>query len=86
MGIGGLLARAALLKEQMKKKPCQRCGHYFDHSKYENCPHCKDLDEQGLQALFAQKELAFQGRKSLGMVFFILALITVFLLLAVSNV
>jgi hypothetical protein len=85
MSIGGLVARAALLKEQMKKKPCKRCGLHYNHLAKNECPHCSHLDEAALVILFSKKEAGYQGRKSLGMLFFIAALITGFLLLILSN-
>lgn len=84
MGIGGLIARAALLKEQMKRKPCKRCKLHYNHKKLTDCPHCGDLTEKGLEELFANKEEHYQSRKTLGMIFFILALITVFLMALVA--
>lgn len=85
MRIGGLAARAALLKEQMKKKPCERCSLHYNHVSFDKCPHCHHLDELRLQQLFAKKEAAFQSRKSIGILFFILALIAGFLILVISN-
>ena len=85
MRIGGLAARAALLKEQLKKKPCERCSLHYNHVSFNKCPNCHHLDELRLQQLFAKKEAAFQSRKSIEMLFFILALIAGFLMLVVSN-
>jgi len=33
MNFGGLGTWAALLKEELKKKPCQRCALRYDHKK-----------------------------------------------------
>jgi len=50
MGIGGLAARAAHLRNQMKKTPCRRCGLHYDHSSSEQCPHLIGLELQQLLA------------------------------------
>ena len=84
MGIGGLAARAALLKEQLKKKPCKRCGLHFDPDEETACPHCGHLDEAGLQQLLSKKERERAGNSRLGnrmllaaIVFFVLLLLIV---------
>lgn len=66
MSVGGLAARAALLKEQLKKKPCKRCGLHYDHDEDAECPHCGHLDEAGLQQLLAKKERERHGNSRLG--------------------
>lgn len=66
MNLGGLAARAALLKDQMKKKPCNRCGLHYDPKEEKKCPHCGDLDEHGLAQLLERRESEFQSNKSLG--------------------
>jgi hypothetical protein len=69
MRIGGLAARAALLKEQMKKKPCERCSLHYNHVSFDKCPHCHHLDELRLQQLFAKKKLRFKVENPLGYCF-----------------
>lgn len=66
IGLGGLAAKAVLLKEQMKKKPCKRCGLHYDPKKETTCPHCGDLDEHGLVQLLERRKGEFQSNKSLG--------------------
>ena len=85
MGIGGLLARGALLKEQLKKTPCKRCGLHYDHSKKEECPHCGTLDHKGLKRLLEQKNTEKQGNKSLGFIFVVIASVLVFLVVAING-
>ena len=84
MSIGGLVARAALLKEQMKKKPCQRCGLLYNPKKEEKCPHCGDLDERGLALLLEKKEREIQGNRQLGNWFIFSAIVILFLMLLIS--
>lgn len=75
MSIGGLLARAALPKEQ-KKKPCMRCGSLYDPKKEDKCPYCGDLDERGLTRLLDRRESEHQANRQLG-VWFILAVVVI---------
>ena len=86
MRISGLLARGAILKEQMKKTPCERCGLHFDHSENKECPYCGDLDQKGLEHLLKQQDLEKQGNKSLGSMFLIVAIILVVLVWIVGSV
>jgi len=85
MNIAGLAARAALLREQMKKKPCKRCGMLYDPKKEEKCPHCADLDEKGLAALLEKKENEIQGNKRLGH-WFLIAAVIIFLMLFLGRI
>ena len=83
MRLGGLVARAALLKEQHNQTPCDRCGLQYDHDKLEKCPHCGDLDEQGLARFLAQREAGLQANRLLGRKFLIATVIVFFILVAV---
>ncbi len=74
----------ALLKEELKKKRCQRCALRYDHKKNDKCPDCGDLDSAGLARLVNKKEREYQGRKSLGNWFFVMAIIIIGLLMLVS--
>lgn len=84
MNIGGLLARTALLKEQMKKQPCERCGLLYDHKKEERCPHCGELDQKGLDKLFERRETEYQANRQLGFWFILAAIIILFIALITS--
>ncbi|MCU7797587.1 MAG: hypothetical protein KZQ75_10690 [Candidatus Thiodiazotropha sp. (ex Myrtea spinifera)] len=84
MNFGGLVGKAALLKEQMKKKPCKRCGLMYDPVKKEKCPHCGDLDERGLEALLQKKKNEIQGIRQLGNWFLLAAVGLFFLLLLIG--
>ena len=86
MNLGGLFARGAILKAQIKKTPCKRCGLHFDHSKNKECPHCGNLDQKGLEHLLEQQNVEKQGNKSLGSMFLIVAIILVVLVLLVGGV
>ncbi len=76
-----LAGRLALLKEQLKKKPCSRCGFHYDPLIKDKCPRCGDLDDKGFQILLKRIEANHQKRKSLGRVFFIIALVITILML-----
>lgn len=80
MIFGGVAGKLALLREQMKKKPCPRCGLHYDPKQQEQCPHCGDLDQRGLEALLAQREIEHAGNKQLGSLFLYIAL-TLFVLI-----
>ena len=84
MSFGGLIARAVLLKEQLKKKPCKRCGLLYDPKKEEKCPHCGDLDNKGLEILLNKKKKEFQGNKQLGLWFIFSAIVILFLLVFIN--
>ena len=85
MSIGGLGARAALLKGQKNTKPCERCGLHYISEENEQCPHCNSLDEAGLKKLIEQVERHHQGNKKLGMMFFIVMLAVGFIMLVLSG-
>ena len=78
-----LAGRLIMMKEQMKKKPCSRCGYQYDPLKKDKCPRCGDLDEIKLQALLEKIEVGHQSRKWLGKLFFALSLIIVILMLLI---
>lgn len=74
----------ALLQEQMKKTPCKRCKLLYNHSKNDQCPHCGELDEAGLQLLLAKRAVGFRKRKSAARWFFVAALIIIFLIVLIN--
>lgn len=78
--IGGLIGRAILLREQMKEKPCKRCGLNFDPVKIDKCPRCTELNEKELAILFEKRESESSGNRNLGTWFFITALCLLFLM------
>ncbi|HWU84201.1 MAG TPA: hypothetical protein VN028_02570 [Rhodocyclaceae bacterium] len=84
MDVGGL-ARAFLLKDQLQVKPCSRCGLHYDQRE-PKCPHCGDLDAEGLDALLAEQEGARAGNARMGRIFLLIALVLgVIVLLGVLN-
>jgi len=66
--------RAAWEAMQPKKRKCERCGLYYRES-LEKCRWCGDLDERGLEDLFAQIEKEHQSNRWLGQLFFVIAAI-----------
>ena len=82
--MGGLGARAILLKDQKNTKPCERCGLHYVPEKSEQCPHCGSLDHEGLYKLLEQIKLNREGNKKLGKLFFIGMLALGFIMLVVA--
>lgn len=77
----GFLLRAALLKDQLNIKPCPRCGLHYDQRETA-CPHCAGLDENGLQALLAERDRQQEGNAAMGRTFLLIAaLLGVFVLI-----
>lgn len=74
--------RAAWEAMQPKRRKCPRCGLYYRES-LEKCRWCGDLDERGLEALFAQIEREHQANRSLGKTFFVIAAIILVLVLLI---
>ncbi len=85
MSLGGLGARAILLKDQKGKKPCERCGLHYVPEENEQCPHCGHLNQAGLQKLLMQIERQNQGNKKPGMLFYIGMIVVGFIMLVVAN-
>ena len=71
MSLGSSAAWRAM---QPKRKKCERCGLYY-LEKSEKCSHCGDLDENGLRMLLESHEQELEGNKSIGKVFFFIALL-----------
>ncbi|MEM1187649.1 MAG: hypothetical protein AAGA95_08310 [Pseudomonadota bacterium] len=69
---GVLGARAAWEAMQPRRKKCGRCGLYYRES-LEKCRWCGDLDENGLAELKARLDREHRGNKSLGHLFFLIA-------------
>lgn len=67
MKIGGLLGRAALLAEQLRKRPCRLCGLPYNPGEETTCPYCDLLDNRGIAALLERREES----RELGFRFFI---------------
>jgi len=80
MSFAGLAGRAALLVGQMNNKPCKRCGLQYNPKKEKKCPHCGDLDDQGLARLLERKESEFQSNRSLGGWFLFAAVVVLVLM------
>lgn len=74
MSLGGLGGRAAWEAMQPKRRRCERCGLYYRES-LDRCRWCGDLDEAGLARLLAKKERVHRSNKSLGQIFFMIAII-----------
>jgi ribosomal protein L37E len=86
MNIGGLGARLALLRNQKSTKSCERCGLHYVFEENELCPHCGALDEVGLRELSRKVERNYQGRRNLGRLFFIAALVIGLVMLISSGI
>jgi len=84
MSIGGLVAKAALLKQQKPTKPCERCGLHYVAEENEQCPHCGSLSETELRDLLEKQMSERRGRNQLGIWFVIASIIIVFLMVVIS--
>jgi len=84
VNIGGLAAKAAMLKHQKPTIPCTRCGLHYVAEENEQCPHCGSLSEFELARFLEKLEQERLGRNQLGFWFGIAALIIAFLLVVVS--
>jgi uncharacterized membrane protein YvbJ len=83
--MGGLGARAVLLKDQKDTKPCKRCGLHYAPDENEQCPHCAALDHAGLKKLLEQIEQQTEGNRKLGRRFLIGMLVVGLIMLIVAN-
>ena len=78
-----LALRALLLKDQLHIKPCERCGLHYD-KRESTCPHCGDLDDEGLKAMLAEKEEEREAGVPMGRVFLLIgAVLGVLILIGV---
>ncbi len=82
MGLGGLTARAALLREQLKRSPCERCGFMFELAKEEKCPQCSELSNAKVAKIVNARERQYETNKSLGVWFYWLALVSLIIFVA----
>lgn len=84
MNLGGLGARAALLKSQKPTKQCERCGLHYVVEGNDTCPHCGSLSDRELQVLLEHKEREQAGNRSLGLLFVVVAIGLAAVLITVS--
>ncbi len=84
MSIGGLGARAAMLKNQKPTKKCERCGLRYVEPSPDKCPHCGDLCEARLHQLLDKVQREAKASKSLGKYFLFAAILTAVLLVLAS--
>lgn len=84
MSLGGLGARAALLKSQKPTKECERCGLHYVVEENDTCPHCGSLSDGELQELLEHKEREQKGNRSLGLIFLVVAIVLAAILITVS--
>jgi hypothetical protein len=55
MDIGGLVAKAIVLKNQLNKKHCKRCGLPYEKDRKE-CPHCPTISDDRLEELLVNAQ------------------------------
>lgn len=82
MPIGGLFAKLLLLKSQKNNTPCPRCNLLYDPKSKQGCPHCSHLDDHELASFLEHQKVARTERSSLGLTFWIVALILFLALLS----
>ena len=80
MNIGGLGARAALLKHQKPTKPCDRCGLRYAED-LDVCSHCGTLNDQELHELKKRLAAEAEGSSRLGLYLLKLSVISALLFL-----
>ncbi len=68
MALGGLGLKALQQKLQKPTRQCDRCGLRTPLDK-EQCVHCADLDERGLEALMEKVQWEREGVRNLGVLF-----------------
>lgn len=84
--LGGLLAKAASLKNQKPTEKCKRCGLQFTFEDNKKCPHCGSLSESELNELKEKIESEHTGNRRLAAWFVVAALIILALMIIYSNV
>lgn len=84
MNIGGLGARAALLKHQKPTKLCSRCGLRYAED-LNVCSHCGTLSDQELYELKERLEFEGEGSSKLGLYLIMLSIISALLFLLALN-
>lgn len=86
MNIGGLIAKAAMLKNQKPSIKCQRCSLYYVKEEHDSCPHCGSLSEFELNILIEKLKNDRAERSKMGLGFAMAAvIITVLMLLSTTN-
>lgn len=68
-------------EEHYQTIECGRCNTRYELLKYDQCPHCSNLDEEGLRQLALQKQLDFDDRRSLGVTFTLVSVLILLLLI-----
>lgn len=86
MSIPGLLGSAASLKRKMGQKPCERCGLLYNPKRKDKCPHCGDLDDQGLKRLQERLAREHRGHRVLGFWFAVGAAFILFVLVLAGSI
>lgn len=86
MGIGGILAKLAMVKDHKYEVQCSRCGLYYNTKKTQECPHCSNLGDSELAQLQSRKENEREGNRQLGLHFLIVAVavLVVFVVLVLA--
>ena len=78
--LGGLGMKIALMRHNKPSKECSRCGlRYTIDNK--NCPHCHNLTDSEFLKLKEKISNEHEGNKSLGKVFFVIAVILITLMI-----
>jgi hypothetical protein len=85
MSFGGLAAKLATVRRHKHEKPCERCGLYYDHKRYEECPHCAELSDSELEELKARRAAELRGNRKLGWGFFVASLIVLLIILIIAG-
>ena len=77
MGGIGLSVKMEQMRRQGPSKKCERCGLSYFTNKFNQCPHCSDLNDNQLQSLLHRIEAESYGNAALGGKLLIIAIVLI---------
>jgi len=86
MSLGGLGLMLAHVKNQKPTKPCSRCGQQYVVEENDKCPHCGSKSDRELEQYKQYLEKQHRGNRNLGIKFVVAAMVTLLLMLVLSNI
>ncbi len=79
-----LLARLILLRQELNKIRCGRCGLYYE-KQHPQCPHCRDMNAARLKAFLEESGIDPAAKSGMGQ-FLVLAAIIVVAIFLLSRI
>lgn len=73
-----------LLRDRKKRQRCPRCSLKYD-AVLSQCPHCSELDSQGLAQLKIRVEQNYRANYRLGKLFLYLAIALIISIVLINN-